>query len=577
MMTNRVKSVFLVILILTPFLACKREYAQLKSSSRRVSSEMRYLQRSTSGLVSALGMGQSSEEMDTTVTQLTPMSQKNFINEYAFLYDALNGSPTNRYLNALEYDSIQDLYKKRSVSNRKLKEENELYVWYPYWMGDAWKTYNFNLISTISFFTYKIDPSSGSYLNPNQIVQWRNSDLLDSAKISNTKVLLNLSLEGQVNQSRFLENESLWNVLLDSVSVLLQERNADGIELEFAEITKDQSQKFLDFTIYMKNNLNARFVTKKMNLALAIPAIPGEFSTSLQQLDEFVDLFVVKGIDYHELDGQTPVVSPLRTDVPNGYSLENTVNQYLEKGLNAKKSILALPLFGLQWSGTWDSNEGFYETNFEKKITFSEVSRIYQSKDSSFVMIPSLDEMTMTNYFFLEFADNTSIECWYDDAFTLSKKMDLALYRDFRGIGLWAMGYDLGMDEIWNVVEEKFTSDVVYIKDPIAEIDGYPLKIAAFLQKYNYLFFVTFSVLTIFLFFSLTMAFSDWRFRDTLLAKQLYRIIFLIICMILFIPILSFFGLFEGGNWRLVIIFILGALSSYLIEKFGGFIKINKP
>ncbi|PRY88594.1 spore germination protein YaaH [Mongoliibacter ruber] len=576
-MTRRIKSIYLIILILTPLIACKREYAQLKSSSRRVSSEMRFLQRSTSGLVTALGIGQSSEGMDTTLTQLTPMSQKNFINEYAFLYDALNGAPTNRYLNALEYDSIQDLYKKRSVSNRKLNEDKELYVWYPYWMGDVWKSYNFNLISTISFFTYKIDPASGSYLNPTQISQWRSTDLLDSAKNTNTKVLLNLSLEGEENQSQFLKNESLWNVLLDSVTVLLQERDADGIELEFSEITKDQSQKFLDFAIYMKDNLDFRFVTKKMNLALAVPAVPSDFSTSLRQLDEFVDLFVVKGIDYHEIDGLTPVVSPLRTDIANGYSLEKTINQYLEKGLNAKKSILALPLFGLQWSGTWESNEGYYETNFEKKITLSEVSRIYQSKDTSFVMIPTLDETTMTNYFFLEFADNTSIECWYDDAFTLSKKMDLALYRDFKGIGLWALGYDLGMNEIWNVVEEKFTSDVVFIKDPIAEIDGYPLKLAAFLQKYNYLFFVTFSVLTIFLFFALTMAFSDWRFRDTLLAKQLYRIIFLTVCMVLFIPILSYYGLFEGGNWRLVIIFILGALCSYFLQKFGGFIKINKP
>jgi spore germination protein YaaH len=538
---------------------------------------MRYLENNTAGLIAALGMGDASENLDTTVNQLAPISQKNFIQEFDFLYDALNGEKSNKYLFSFEYDSLKDLYKRQGYGQKTLRENIEVYTWYPYWMGDAWMSYDFNLISTISFFSFKIDPKTGSYLNPDQIAQWRETSLFDSTSKYNTKTLLNMALEGEENHQEFLENEALWNVTLDSVASLLAGRNADGIEIEFLGIPEENAGKFLDFVNFMRNNLDYRFISKKMVVSVVIPSDPKTFFPNLIELDEYVDLFIVKGLDYHEIDPSIPAVSPLRADTPNGLSLENTLSEYLENGLNAEKSILALPLYGAQWSGSWDGNEGFYSTTFDKKVTLSEISRIYQSKDSSYVINPELDELTMTNYFFLEFPDGSSIDCWYDDEYTLSKKMDLALFNKFKGVGLWALGYDLGSDAVWKLVENKFTSDTVYIKDPIAEIEGYPIKIASFLGKYENLFVVTFSILTIMLFATLALAFSDWRFRDTILARQLYRLIFLSVCVLLFVPIFSYFGILEGSNWRLLLLFILGAISSYYVQKYGSLMKINKP
>lgn len=568
---------FIIFLVALSSIGCTREYAKMKSSTRRVSSELRYLESGSAALIAALGVGEASELMDTTVNQMAPISQKNFIRDYKFLYDALNGESNNLYLQSWEYDSLQDQYKRQGFGQKFLRENVEVYTWYPYWMGDAWKSYDFKLISTISFFSYKIDSKTGSYLNPEQIGQWRETDLLDSAKKYRTKVLLNLALEGDQNNLDFLENEALWSVTLDSVAMLIKDRDADGIELDFSSLPTSDSGKFLKFVTFISDNLDFRFLSKRMIISLVLPSVPESFPVDLLALDEFVDLFILKGLDYHELDGTISAVSPMRTDLSNGFSLENTISGYLENGLNAKKSILALPLYGIQWSGTWDSTEGFYASDFDKKVTLSEVSKVYQSQDSSYIISPTLDELTMTNYFFLEFPDGSSVDCWYDDSYTLSKKMDLALIKDFKGVGLWALGYDLGIEGVWTVIEEKFASDVVYIKDPIAEIEGYPIQLATLLRKYEKLFVVTFSILTIILFFTLALAFSDWRFRDTILARQLYRVIFLSVCIFLFVPIFSYFGILEGSNWKLILLFVLGAISSYLIERYGSLVKINKP
>ncbi len=571
------KHFFFFIFISFAFVACT-EVTKLKSSARLVSSEMKAAQNSSKKFMKFLGMGDSSaQSSDTLTNSLAPLNQKVFINKFNFLYDGLNGDKTNQYLHSLTYDSTTDTYINQRMDQRVLREGTEVYTWYPYWMGDVWKSYDLNLISTISFFSYNIDPKTGNYMNPAQIKQWRETDLLDSAKKHNTKVLLSLALEGEGNHLEYLNNEASWNTTIDSIAVLLKERDADGIEIEFMDIPLEMDAKFLRFVASLKENLDYRFITKQMTLSLVIPAAPDKFPFELKKLDESVDLFIVKGLDYHEEDGTVAAVAPLRNEIAGGPSLETTLLTYLARGLNPEKSILALPLYGSQWSGTFDPEEGYYTTNFERKVTLSEVSRVFQSKDSIYQITPTLDETTMTNYFFLEFQDNTSIEGWYDDSLTLSKKMDLALINEFKGVGLWALGYDLGKNEVWDVVAEKFTGDEITIKDPIKELDGYPLRIAAFFQVYKTIFVVTFLLVTLALVIGLVIAFSDWRFRETILASQLYSGILLSIFCLLFLWISNIFGWINNGNWGFVLSFFAGAGIYYLVRRYGGMIKINKP
>ena len=571
------KNLCLFVFIAFTVVACT-EVNKLKSSTRQVSSELKTLQNSSKKLMGFLGIKDSSaQNSDSLGNTYTPINQKVFFNKYDFLYDALNGDKTNQYLHSLTYDSTTELYVNQRMDKRILREDTEVYTWYPYWMGDVWKSYDFNLISSISFLSYNIDPKTGSYLNPAQIKQWRETDLLDSAKIHKTKVLLSLALEGEENHLEFLKNEKAWTTTLDSITVLLKERDADGIEVEFIDIPLDLEPKFLDFVAQLKENLSYRFITKKLTLSLVIPAAPDKFPFDLRKLDESVDLFIVKGLDYHEEDGTVAAVAPLRNETAGGPSLENTILTYLDRGLNAEKSILALPLYGSQWSGTFDPEEGFYTTNFERKVTLSEVNRVFQSKDSIYKIEPTLDETTMTQYFFLEFQDNTSIEGWYDDSLTLSKKMDYALINKFKGVGLWALGYDLGKNEVWDVVAKKFTGNTVLIKDPIKELDGYPLRITSFFQTYKTIFVATFLLITLAIIIGLVVAFSDWRFRETILASQLYSSITLSFFCLLLIWISTIFGWLTSGNWGYVLSFFAGAGIYYLVRRYGGMIKINKP
>ena len=36
------------------------------------------------------------------------------------------------------------------------------------------------------------------------------------------------------------------------------------------------------------------------------------------------------------------------------------------------------------------------------------------------------------------------------------KKYDLAMSQNFKGIGIWVLGYDHGHDELWQLIDENF-------------------------------------------------------------------------------------------------------------------------
>lgn len=136
---------------------------------------------------------------------------------------------------------------------------------------------------------------------------------------------------GRRKSPRISQNEKAWTTTLDSITVLLKERDADGIEVEFIDIPIDLEPKFLEFVASLKDNLSYRFLTKKLTLSLVIPAAPDKFPFDLKKLDESVDLFIVKGLDYHEQDGTVAAVAPLRNETPGGPSLENTMLTYLAR------------------------------------------------------------------------------------------------------------------------------------------------------------------------------------------------------------------------------------------------------
>jgi hypothetical protein len=49
-------------------------------------------------------------------------------------------------------------------------------------------------------------------------------------------------------------------------------------------------------------------------------------------------------------------------------------------------------------------------------------------------------------------------QCWTDDEHSLAYRYDVVNMLDIGGIGMWALGYDDGYTELWDLIEDKFTT-----------------------------------------------------------------------------------------------------------------------
>ena len=541
---------------------------QLRNSARKTKSQLRMLERTVNRTKKQLGLDgkKKQDTQDTIEPGFTSIEQKNMLNSYGYLFDAINGKDQTVTSSNFYWDPEKQLYYINDKKYRQIIPDKEVFGWHPYWMGNAWQNYPFELLSTISYFSYKIDPQTGSYSNSKQIEDWRTTALIDSAKLKKTKILLTISSHGRSNNHLFLGDRGKWSVLIDSVTQLIKERDADGVDVNFEQLPYMKRERFNLFIKQLREQLDNRINSKKAILSITLPAVDSREIFDVKELQKYADLLVIMGYDYNTGNQIQGAVAPLRSVEGYPISLSNTVEFYLNTGIDPSKTVLALPYYGSMWTGNLGEN-GAVESKFERKVTYREIMNLFSKNiDGNSNAEPFLDQKSMTNYYNFTYPDNTTKEIWFDDDYTLGKKFDYAISQKLKGIGVWALGYDNGFEELWDVIDDRFASREKVITNPITEQSGYAIKFARFLLQKKDIVITA----AIFFFFSMVIGFlitlGDWRVRDSIARNQFHRTIFICLVFLFLTPLVYLINeiMFLKSNWIYYVVFLLGNLSFYL-------------
>src|SRR6185312_16545585 len=94
----------------------------------------------------------------------------------------------------------------------------EVFGWYPFWEKDYYKEINFSLLSTVAYFSYEVNPSTGHYKS---IHDWQKTAMLNSAKTLGTKTLLTVTNFGEKDNHQLLSNSKSINTLIATLVKLL--------------------------------------------------------------------------------------------------------------------------------------------------------------------------------------------------------------------------------------------------------------------------------------------------------------------------------------------------------------------
>ena len=357
------------------------------------------------------------------------------------------------YLSHEEYDTTEII---QPISTRSRPNSKEVFGYHPYWVGTAWTNYNFELISTLAFFSAEIN-ATGSIDN---LHGWPIPSLINQAHAHGTKVVLVATLFDSNDLVTLLSNHSYKQNLINNLIAQVQLGNADGVNIDFESLPVSQRDNMIDFI----QNLTSAFhsTIPGSEVTIATPAVDWNNAWDYNALATISDGLFIMGYSYHW--GGSTISGPVAPLAGTGYTLTWTLNDYLNKtNYQIDKLILGCPYYGFEWP-TSSSFPGANTTGTGVAKFYSEIEGLALSYGKRW------HESSQTPWYAYE--NNSWNQGWYDDSLSLSLKYDFALLNELKGIGIWALGYDGNRSELWNLLNSKFGEESLLKTSKLIELDS---------------------------------------------------------------------------------------------------------
>lgn len=351
------------------------------------------------------------------------------------------------------WDSIHQIKTTEKPSpNHKLDKDYKTFGWHLFSHGTAYKSYNFALLWGISYFSYQLDCNTGSYKN---IHAWKTTELVNHAQNEGCKVFLTVTNFGANNNHTFLSNQEAWRTLSDSLNTLLKLRNANGINIDFEGIAKQDKENFNLFVCQLSKTLKS--YNPNYQVSLCLYAVDYNDIFNIDSLNLYVDFYTLMAYDYYgSFSNNAGPITPYKSSPIFGQAcLQNSVSFYLNKGVKPSNLIVGLPYYGGVWN-TKTQNLPAKSNKFSHHPSYRIIKHNYID---SLKIKPVFDSTFAYTYLNFTYQDTILQQVWFDDINSLRIKYKWLKDQEIGGIGIWALGYDNGFTELWELLAEEFGHD----------------------------------------------------------------------------------------------------------------------
>ncbi len=344
-----------------------------------------------------------------------------------------------------QYDSINGFELSKSHAQTALPLQKRVFGYHPYWSGNVWQNYRWDLLSDLCYFSYEVDPATGEATT---IHDWATAPVIDTAIAHGVKVHLCVTLFN--GHATFFGNPLAQQTLTANLIALVSSRGANGINLDFEAVPSSQQQGLTNYIVQLSQALHA--VLPEAELSIAAPAVNWSNTFDIPAISPWLDLVMVMAYDYYwngsDLAGPVSGLWPLTSSF--NYGVNRSLSYYQSMGVPEAKLLLGLPYYGREWPV--NSNVLPASTTGQgTAITYKNI----RGNTSNYNPENHYWDFRSYNPYYSYFTSQWR-QCFFDDERSLGAKYDLVNRRGVAGIGIWALGYDNGYSELWNLIEQKF-------------------------------------------------------------------------------------------------------------------------
>jgi spore germination protein YaaH len=329
----------------------------------------------------------------------------------------------------------------------------------PYWIDSQYYAQlDYGLLTHISAFSMEVN-ADGSLGNEHG---WPWTALIDSAHAHGVKVILTATLFGNEDVLALLEDEASRQTFSVGIRDRLIRGNADGVNIDFEGGGSNGWPGLLnDFMAELTAYLHGEI--PGCEVSFAGPAVDWGRRFDFPGLAASCDYIFIMG--YAFSGSWSAYTGPNAPLVGGSRNITTTVTgDYGQVAQNSpEKLILGVPYYGCEWQTV--GPEPYAEV-----VDFGRYLQISATLRDAVVYGEEWDRASQTPWY--AYTENGNWhQVWHDDAVSLGLKYDLALEHGYRGVGMWALGYEGDRVEPWALLEEKLgrrqSSNTAITSDPV--------------------------------------------------------------------------------------------------------------
>ncbi|MBW6441989.1 hypothetical protein K0B04_03770, partial [Patescibacteria group bacterium] len=295
---------------------------------------------------------------------------------------------------------------------------------------------------------------------------WKNSLILENliidCKKENVRFALTIIAHIDDKNDEFLNCRECWDTLLRNIKTELEEKDIRDVNLNFehAEGTDEGiDQRFSELTKYLNEELDRAYGSSYLVVsAFGDSATQSRVSSDLENLSRNADGIFIMAYDYHRPVSDT--IGPVSPIEGPGIDVTQTIEEFLTK-TPPNKIILGVPYYGYNWLVEDSSEyakrvEGSDENGFSRAQTYEDVMTTILEVSPEI----KWNEEGKSPYLTYRSPETNHLRtAYYENAESLGYKYELVNNYDLGGVGIWALGYDGGYTELWDLLYESFVRE----------------------------------------------------------------------------------------------------------------------
>ncbi|WP_299391721.1 glycosyl hydrolase family 18 protein [uncultured Gelidibacter sp.] len=350
----------------------------------------------------------------------------------------------------------------------------------PYWeqSSGAHENIRYDLLTHLACFDFLVQLDA-SIATP-QGWPWTNE--INAAHAQGVKVIMTVVNFGGANGADAVVWELVTNpakkaLFFTNVKNLIETYKLDGVNIDFEGMsTAHRGAELNEFLADLTTFIHAELPGKEVSFDG--PAVNWG-GWDIDGLVDSVDYVVIMAYDYTSASGaNSGPVAPLTHHT----SWKRSVKRTIETGTyavpttkNPEKLIMAVPYYGQHWKTATDAPESttvahVKSTRYKNTVT---------EADSHGGFIWNSD----FEYPWYKWNDGTNWnQVWTDNELSISKKFDLAIANELGGVGMWALNYDGGRPELWELIQSKFGATASVKDSDLGTIRIHPNPTADYIQ-----------------------------------------------------------------------------------------------